>query len=186
MGSLSFKTNQDFYILGLWLADNYWRSSSVGLSSTNPILLERFRQFLRKVCPTHSIKEHVYLPERGSKRKLISKNVYVNCRPLTRDFMKYKHIKELSISKKFLPAYFAGRIDGDGHVDRKYRTGIRIVYSDKEDAERDLRLLKKLNSNPASLYFYKAANTWVLYFRKEFLRKIQPKIAKFALKLRNL
>lgn len=186
MGSLSFKTNQDFYILGLWLADNYWRSGSVGLSSTNPLLLERFRQFLRKVCPTHPIKEVVYYPEEGKKRKLISKNVYVNCRPLTRDFMEYKHKKELSISKKFLPAYFAGRIDGDGHVDRKYRTGIRIVYSDREDASRDLRLLKLLNDNPASLYFYKGANTWVLYFRKEFLKKIQPKIAKFALKLRNL
>ena len=100
--------------------------------------------------------------------------------------MEYKHIKELLIPLRYLPAYFAGRIDGDGHVDRKYRTGIRIVYSDREDASRDLRLLKKLNNNPASLYFYKAANTWVLYFRKEFLRKIQPKIAKFALKLRNL
>ncbi len=186
MGSLSFKTNQDYYCLGLWLADNYWRSGSVGLSSTNPILLERFRQFLRKVCPTRPIKEYVYYPEEGKKRKLISRNIFVNCRPLTREFMEYKHIKELLIPLRYLPAYFAGRIDGDGHVDRKYRTGIRIVYSDREDASRDLRLLKKLNNNPASLYFYKAANTWVLYFRKEFLRKIQPKIAKFALKLRNL
>ena len=87
---------------------------------------------------------------------------------------------------KFLPAYLAGRIDGDGHVDRKYRTGIRIVYSDRKDAVRDLNLLKKLNDNPASLYYYKKANTWVIYFRKKFLNEIQPKIAKFAFKLRDL
>lgn len=186
MGSLSFKTNQDFYILGLWLADNYWRSGSVGLSSTSPILLERFSKFLKKVCPERPIKEYVYYPQEGTKRRHISRNIFVNSRPLTRAFMEYKHKKKLVIPQKSLPAYFAGRIDGDGHVDRKYRTGIRIVYSDREDASRDLRLLKLLNRNPASLYFYKGANTWVLYFRKEFLKKIQPKIAKFALKLRNL
>ncbi|MBI4157301.1 hypothetical protein HY502_00435 [Candidatus Woesebacteria bacterium] len=98
--------------------------------------------------------------------------------------MEYKHYKKLEIPSKFLPAYFAGRIDGDGHVDRKYRTGIRIAYSTKEDATRDLVLLKKLNFKPASLYRYEQANTWVLYFRKKFLKIIQPKMAKYALKLR--
>ena len=186
MGSLSFKTAEDFYILGLWLADNYWRSSSVGLSSTNEFLLERFKLFLQKVCPTHPIKETIYIPKRGEKRKLIAKNIYVNSRSLTRDFMEYKYKNNLAIPIKFLPAYLAGRIDGDGHVDRKYRTGIRIVYSDRKDAVRDLNLLKKLNDNPASLYYYKKANTWVIYFRKKFLNEIQPKIAKFAFKLRNL
>lgn len=184
MGSLNLKEAKDFYFLGLWLADCYWRSSSVGLSSTNNFLIRDFRSFLKKVCPTHPIKERIYKPEIGTKRKLVSRHVYVNSRSLTRDFMKYKHSKNLEIPLKFLPAYFAGRIDGDGHVDRKYRTGIRIAYSTKEDATRDLALLKSLNSRPASLYHYKQANTWVLYFRKNFLRKITPKMAKYALKLR--
>ncbi len=185
MGSLNlFKTAKDYYCLGLWLADGYWWSSSIGLSSTSNIFLARFRTFLKKVCPTHPIKERVYKPKEGYKRKLIAKHVYVNSRPLTRDFMEIKHKSKLAIPLKFIPAYLAGRIDGDGHVDRKHRTGIRIVYSNKEDAVRDLDLLKKLQDNPASLYQYEKANTWVLYFRKSFLNNIQPEIAKFAYKLR--
>jgi len=186
VGSLSFKSAEDFYILGLWLADNYWRSSSVGLSSTNEILLERFRLFLRRACPDHPIKEHVYLPRQGEKRKLIAKNIYVNSRSLTRDLMNFKSNKDLKIPLKFIPAYLAGRIDGDGHLDKKHRTGIRIVYSEKYDASRDLNLLKKLDENPVSLYYYRQANVWVIYFRKHFLRRIMPEITRFSIKLRNL
>lgn len=184
MGSLNlFKTAEDYYCLGLWLADGYWWSSSIGLSSTNKIFLARFEKFLKKVCPTHPIKERFYKPMEGYKRRLIAKHVYVNSRPLTREFMEIKYIDELAVPLKFIPSYLAGRIDGDGHVDKKHRTGIRIVYGNKEDAVRDLCLLKKLNDNPASLYRYERANTWVLYFKKSFLNIIQPKIAKFAYKL---
>lgn len=186
MGSLSLKTAKDYYFLGLWLADGYWWSSSIGLSSTNKVFIEGFRLFLKKICPTNPIKERTYYPGHGKKRRLVSKHIYVNSRSLTRDFMNLKHSKRFEIPLKFLPAYFAGRIDGDGHVDRKYRTGIRIAYSDKEDAVRDRNLLLKLNKKPVSLYHYTAANTWVLYFRKNFLIEIQPKIAKYCFKLKNL
>lgn len=184
MGSFSFKNNQDYYCLGLWLADGYWRSSSVGLSSTNEIFLARFERFLMKMCPTHPIKEHVYYPGSGEKRKLVAKHVYVNSRPLTRFFMDLKNVPALNISKKFLPAYFAGRIDGDGHVDLKHRSGVRIAYSNKFDAVRDLNLLKILDEEPASLYRYEKANTWVLYLRKKFLEKVKYQIAKYSLKMK--
>lgn len=187
MGSLSlFKTAEDYYCLGLWLADGYWWTSSVGLSSTNNVLIARFKTFLKKVCSTHPIKERVYKPSDRYKGRLIAKHIYVNSRSLKREFMEIKHKDKLAIPLKFMPSYLAGRIDGDGHVDKKHRTGIRIVYTDKKDAVRDLGLLKKLKDNPASLYHYIQANTWVLYFRKSFLKYIQPKIAKFAYKLRDL
>lgn len=186
MGSLSLKNANDFYFVGLWLADGYWRSSSVGLSSTNEILLSKFKSFLKEKCPTHNLKERIYFPRNGEKRKLIAKHVYVNSRLFTRFLMKIKNDGQFTVSQKFIPAYFAGRIDGDGHVDKKYRTGIRIIYSTKFDATRDLKFLKKLEENPASLYFYKKANTWVLYFRKHFLDKIIPKMKKYSLKLSDL
>lgn len=186
MGSLSLKTAEDFYILGLWPADNYWRSGSVGLSSTNESLIARFKLFLSRMCPNYPVKECIYIPHRGEKRKLVAKNVYVNSRAFAKLLMFYKHCKSLKIPLKFLPAYLAGRIDGDGHFDRKHRTGIRIVYSDKYDASRDMVLLKRLGKNPASLYYYKRANVWAIYFRKNFLKKIIPRIARFSLKLKDL
>lgn len=185
MGSKVLITVKDYYFLGLWLADGYWRSSSIGISSTNKIILSQFKKFLKKVCSTHPIKEHIYRPGKGQKRRLLAKHIYVNCRPLTRYFMNWKSKKKFTIPIKFLPAYFAGRIDGDGHVDRKYRTGVRIAYSDKKDAARDLCLLKLLGEKPASLYHYSKAGTWVLYFRKDFLRRIISKMAKFSFKLKT-
>lgn len=185
MGSLVFKQEEDYYILGLWLADGYWRSSSVGISSTSKIILSKFEKFLKKVSPNHEIKVHTYLPGVGQKRKLVAKHLYVNNRPLTRYFMELKHKEKFDIPIKYLPAYFAGRIDGDGHVDKKHRTGVRITYGTKFDALRDLCLLQKVEDYSVSLYEYKAAGTWVLYFRKDFLKKISPKIAQYSFKFKN-
>ena len=72
MGSLSFKSPFDYYILGLWLADNYWSSSAVGLCSTNKVLLSRFRKYLNKICPSLKIRERVYKPKKGSKARIIN------------------------------------------------------------------------------------------------------------------
>ena len=74
--AFSFRTSVDHYILGLWLADGYWRASSIGLTSI------------------------------------------------------------------FVPAYLAGRVDGDGHFDLKHRTGLRIAYGSGFDARRDWEILK--------------------------------------------
>ena len=185
MGSLSFKNSEDYYLLGLWLADGYWWSSSIGLSSTNEVYISRFRLFLKRLSPEHEIKEHVYRPKKGEKRKLVAKHVYINSRPLTRAFMELKVKDNLNIPKKYLPAYFAGRIDGDGHVDKKHGKGIRIAYTTRRDALRDMKLLKMLCKEPVSLYRYHQANTWVLYFRKDFMDIVQPKLAKYAYKLKD-
>ena len=98
MGSFRFKTAKDFYFLGLWLADGYWWSSSVGLSSTNDLYIEDFRSFLKKLCPEHTIKERKYDPkDKKYKGRLVSKHIYVNSRPLTRFFMDWKKKTDLKI-----------------------------------------------------------------------------------------
>lgn len=184
MGSRVLKSAKDYYFLGLWLADGYWRSSSIGLSSTNKTYLIEFEGFLKKIAPGYDIKERIYKPKKGEKRSLIAKHIYVNSRKLTRFFMSFKSKLSLDIPFGYLPAYFAGRIDGDGHFDRKYRTGIRISYSDEKDARRDLELLFRLNNRPASLYFYSTAKTWVIYFRKKFFNEFFPRLYKYSHKLK--
>ena len=79
-----FKTAEDFYILGLWLADGYWRSSSIGLTSVTPLLIDKFTNFLSRVAPAHPIKKRVYPVKEGSKRKQLAVQVYINNRYLTR------------------------------------------------------------------------------------------------------
>ena len=180
MGSkFSFETAEDFYILGLWLADGYWRSSSIGLTSVNLLLIDKFANFLLRVAPSHPIKKRVYLVKEGEKRKQTAIQVYINNRPLTRLFVSLK-TGALSIPKPFLLAYLAGRIDGDGHVDTKHRSGIRIAYSSNEDAARDLKMFGLANM---SLYQYKAAGTYVLYLKKNFRDQISKEIGKYSLKL---
>lgn len=141
----AFKSAEDFYILGLWLADGYWRSSSIGLTSVNPRLIDRFSKFLLRVKKSEfKIKKRIYQPDGISKRKQTAVQVYINNRTLTRFFISTK-TGELSIPIKYRSAYLAGRIDGDGHIDTKHRSGIRIAYSSKEDALRDQLMFGKTN-----------------------------------------
>ncbi len=184
----SFKQAIDFlgvepqafaYILGLWLADGYWWSSSIGLTSVNPVLIDKFTKFLLRVAPSHPIKKRIYPVKVGEKRKQEATQVYINNRPLTRLFMSFK-TGDLYVPKPFLMAYLAGRIDGDGHIDTKHRSGIRIAYSSKEDATRDQELFGKAN---VSLYQYKAARTFVLYLKKNYRDRIAQAIKKYSVKL---
>lgn len=180
MGSkFFFKTAEDFYILGLWLADGYWRSSSIGLTSVSPILISKFSKFLLRVAPSHSLKKRIYPVRIGDKRKQEATQVYINSRSLTRLFMSFK-TGDLYVPKSYLLAYLAGRIDGDGHIDTKHRSGIRIAYSSFEDASRDQELFGNTN---VSLYQYKAARTFVLYLRKIYRNRISEEIKKYSVKL---
>ena len=174
-----FKTAEDFYILGLWLADGYWRSSSIGLTSVNTILIRRFSDFLLRVAPSHPLKERIYPVKVGEKRKQTATQVYLNNRPLTRLFMATK-TGVLNIPSRFILAYLAGRIDGDGHIDTKHRSGIRIAYSSMTDALRDQELFGRTNVN---LYQYKAARTFVLYLKKDYRDQIMKAIKKYSVKL---
>lgn len=180
MGSkFFFKTAEDFYILGLWLADGYWWSSSIGLTSVNPVLIDKFTKFLLRVAPSHPIKKRIYEVKAGEKRKQTAIQVYINNRPLTRLFMATK-TEVLHIPKPYLLAYLAGRIDGDGHVDTKHRSGIRIAYTSKDDALRDQKLFGETN---VSLYQYLAARTFVLYLKKDYRNRISQEIKKYSVKL---
>ncbi len=176
-----FKTAQDFYILGLWLADGYWRSSSIGLTSVNLQLIKRFAAFLKRAAPKHCIKKRVYGLDNKSKRKQIAIQIYVNSRALTRLFISYKTADKIDVPNKFLSAYLAGRIDGDGYIDTKHRSGIRIAYSSKQDALRDLYLLG--GNKYISFYHYKASRTFVLYLKKHYREKIKEETKKFSVKL---
>lgn len=175
----SFCTAEDFYILGLWLADGYWRSSSVGLTSVNSRLTERFVRFLQRAAPRHPLKHRIYPLDGRGKRKQVATQVYVNSRALTRVFTATK-TGALSVPSYGIPAYLAGRIDGDGHVDTKHRSGIRIAYGNMFDAQRDRRLFGEAN---VSLYRYSAARTIVLYLRKHYRERIEPSVRKFSVKL---
>ena len=174
----SFKTAEDFYILGLWLADGYWWSSSIGLTSVNPILIDKFTKFLLRVAPSHPIKKRIYPVKAGEKRKQTAIQVYINNRPLTRMFMLTK-TEDLNVPSEKLLAYLAGRIDGDGHIDTKHRSGIRIAYSSKDDALRDQKLFGETN---VSLYQYTAARTFVLYLKKHYRERIAKAIKKYSVK----
>ena len=104
----------------------------------------------------------------------------MNNRALTRTFLRYK--KQLpKIPTRYLPAYLAGRIDGDGHVDAKHRKGcIRIAYGTLFDAQRDQQLLGKTN---VSLYQYTAAKTFVLYLKKAYRVETLTLVSLFSVKL---
>lgn len=175
----AFKSAEDFYILGLWLADGYWRSSSIGLTSVNLKLIDKFNKFLLRVKLEYPIKKRIYQPDGKSKRKQTAVQIYINNRILTRLFMSTK-TGELFIPLKYQLAYLAGRIDGDGHIDTKHRSGIRIAYSSKEDALRDQLMFGKANM---SLYQYTAARTYVLYLKKQFRDKILLKLKLYSVKL---
>ncbi|MBI2595080.1 MAG: hypothetical protein HYW38_02390 [Candidatus Colwellbacteria bacterium] len=180
MGSkFFFKTAEDFYILGLWLADGYWRTSSIGLTSVDQRLVNRFTNFLLKVAPSHPVKERIYLADGKSKRKQTAVQVYINSRSLTRVFLTFK-TGDLNVPRHYLVAYLAGRIDGDGHIDTKHRTGIRIAYSSREDARRDQLLFGEAN---VSLYQYQAARTFVLYLKKSYREQVLSKLKKYSVKL---
>jgi hypothetical protein len=165
----TLKTSDDYYILGLWLADGYWRTSSIGLTSVTDDLIERFKKFLMNNFPERNIKYGKHC-------------VYINMRSLVRIFMKFKS-GDLIVPREFILAYLAGRIDGDGHVDRKHRSGIRIAYGSEFDAKRDESLLLAYQSNSVSLYRYKTARTWVIYLRKNFLQDILSKLSLYSWKL---
>ena len=174
-----FKSAEDYYILGLWLADGYWRSSSIGLTSINQKLINRFEIFLKRVSFDHPIKKRIYEVREGDKRKHKAIQIYVNSRSLTRLFMKAK-AGNLLIPKRYLYSYLAGRIDGDGCIDTKYRSGIRIAYSSRKDASRDQTLIGK---NNASVYHYCSANTYVIYLKKHYREKIWKELSRFCFKL---
>lgn len=64
----NLKTKEDAYIIGLWCADGYHRTSSIGISNTDTDLIERFREFFLKFLPEERIKLRTYNPDKLKRR----------------------------------------------------------------------------------------------------------------------
>jgi len=168
-----FSSEKDAYILGLWCADNYWWASSIGLSNTDPDLIARFRKFLR----IHFSEDRI---------KFNDNHLFVNSRPLLREFIIAKNSLENFKKVKIIKAYFAGRFDGDGSVDKNLRSDCRIVYGKKNEAKMDKKLLKRIGINKTKIYYYKSARTFCLYVSRYESKKFLNIILPYSLKLQKL
>lgn len=192
MGSYSslLTKSQDSYILGLWGADKYVRTSSIGLSNTNLLLINRFAGFLISRFPKDRLRLRIYgneVPEnfegtkstfcKGSKNKKPAFHIYVNCRPLVREFVFALGNRSL-LQGESVYSYFAGRFDGDGSisVDTKGAKFCRIVYGNLKDLQKDRVLL---NNVKTSVYRYRRAGTYCLYFSTETLNKFLERISPY-------
>ena len=179
MGSTStnfcnfFSNEKDAYILGLWCADSYWWASSIGLSNTDSDLIERFREFLKEHFPDERIKFN-------------RSHLFVNSRPLLREFMAAKQNLENLRKVEVIRAYFAGRFDGDGSIDKNLRNDCRIVYGRKNEAETDKRILRRIGINNTKIYYYKTAKTFCLYISRYEAKRFLENIKSYSLKLQKL
>lgn len=171
----NLKTRDDAYIAGLWCADGYHRTSSIGISNVDVDLVEKFKEFFLKIFPAERIKVRIYNPDQF-KRRTKAYHLYVNSRPLLKRFKDFK--SNVNIESDLIPAYFAGRFDGDGSVAKDFYRDCRIVYSNREEAIRDLELLKSINFSKMKVYEYKGARTFCLYISRleteKFLSAIYP------------
>ena len=168
-----FSQEEDAYILGLWCADSYWWSSSIGLSNAESDLIERFRKFLRKHFPENRIKFN-------------RNHLFVNSRPLLREFIFAKSNLNRFKDIKIIQAYLAGRFDGDGSIDKNLRNDCRIVYGKKEEAEMDKKFVKKIGVDNTKIYYYRSANTFCLYVSRYQAEQFLENILPYSLKLQKL
>jgi len=168
-----FSSEKDAYILGLWCADSYWWTSSIGLSNTDPDLVEIFRKFLKRF----------FL---GNRIKFNRNHLFVNSRPLLREFISAKNRLDDLKDTKIIRAYLAGRFDGDGSIDKNLRNDCRIVYGRKSEAEKDKEFLKKIDISNVKVYYYKTARTFCLYISRYEVKKFLESISPYSVKLQKL
>lgn len=168
-----FLKEEDAYILGLWCADGYWWSSSIGLSNIDSDLILKFKNFLKRFFPENRIKFN-------------RNHLFVNSRPLLREFVSAKKELENLKGPKIIKAYFAGRFDGDGSIDKNLRNDCRIVYSRKNEAEIDKKLLEKIGITNTKIYYYKSAKTFCFYISRYEAKKFIKSILPYSLKLQKL
>lgn len=185
------------YILGLWCADGYHRTSSVGLSNINVKLIKRFMRYLLSLFDEDRLRLRVYVPRsyregfslNGWKIKKVSvlsvtkaKNpsyhIYVNSRPFLRE-LREKRSQLVNLDNRNIIPYFAGRFDGDGSVDKDGRRDFRVVYGNLREAELDKELLQKARpSYILKVYRYKKARTYCLYVSRfnseDLIQSLKP------------
>ncbi len=178
------KSINDYYILGLWCADGYHWTSSIGLSSIDRALIQKFREFLLKLFSEERIKLYQYTT---GKRRYVGYKLYVNCRPLLRIFKGFKKNEERSIENvEAIRAYIAGRFDGDGCISKSLKQDCRISYGDYRDAKLDYDLLPSMGITRAKIYTYRTSNTFVIYISRFDTEKFIESIGKYSIKLQKL
>lgn len=183
------------YAIGLWCADGYWWSSSIGISNVEPELVIRFARYLVTVLPPERLRLRIYKVDGSEpdpqvvaltqsisirpafKMKRTAYHLYVNSRPLVRCFNKWRELLD-DVPVEYLGSYFAGRFDGDG----SFGTTPRIAYTSRDEAETDVRLLKKAGVHRTSVLYYAKANEYCIYIHKASLERFRQLIEPFSLK----
>jgi hypothetical protein len=186
------------YALGLWCADGYWWSSSIGISNINPELVLRFSGFLSRCLSSDRLRLRIYqvdgsesdprvleLTSRISirpacKMKHTAYHLYVNSRPLVRHFLSLEENLQ-QMPDEYVGAYFAGRFDGDG----SWGETPRIAYSSRDEAQQDTRLLGRVRIEPVSVYEYKKANEFCIYFHKSTWTRFRDLIEPYSWKIHH-
>src|SRR3989344_5854759 len=178
------KSKEDYYILGLWCADGYHWTSSIGLSNIDLVLIQKFRNFLSKLFTKDRIKLDKY--DTG-KRRYVGYKLYVNCRPLLRIFKKFNDGDERKLTNvDAIRAYVAGRFDGDGCISKDLKRDCRISYGNYQDAKLDYDLLPSIGVKNVKLYRYRTSNTFVIYVQTKDIDKFLENIRKYSVKLQKL
>ena len=195
---------EDAYILGLWCADGYHRSSSIGLSNTDVSLIRRFSEYLLRRFPKERLRLRSYIPVSSEKSQIynfgivdkisccsvrkarqISYHLYVNSRPLLREFRESRR-NLANIESEFVIPYIAGRFDGDGSIGKDIKRDFRITYTSKPEAEIDKSLLEKVCPYQIKIYRYRKAKTFVLYCSRIDSSKLAKDLFLYSIKLQRL
>src|SRR3989344_3025111 len=194
------KYKNDCYAFGLWCADGYHRSSSIGITNIDIRLVERFREFLLKEFSESRLRLRIYhphgmQPDKSLFRHLstnivsypmrksahVALQLYLNSRPLLRLMQASRKNVELMSERQQIAAYFAGRFDGDGSVNADAKTYCRIAYSNREETEVDQRLLAKIGIDISSVYHYRHAQEYCLYVSKNIAQSFIGTISRNAI-----
>ncbi len=177
MSDLVVKDADEAYALGLWCADSYWWSSSIGISNVEPELVIRFARYLEGILGPDRLRIRIYevpgdfpderilgLTERISirppskKTKRTAYHAYVNSRALVRQFFAARErLKE--IPPHLIGPYLAGRFDGDGNLGNTPR----IAYTTQREAEIDAELLAAAGVRHTSVLHYRSVNEFCVY-----------------------
>ena len=180
----NLKTKDDAYIVGLWCADGYHRTSSIGISNTDTDLIEKFKEFFLKFLTAERLKLRIYNPD-IFKRRTKAYHLYVNSRPLLRKFKEFKNNVSGYISEDLILPYIAGRFDGDGSVANDFYQDCRIVYGSREETENDLALMELLGFQKMKIYYYRSAKTFCLYFSRLETNKFLSLIYPYSIRLQK-
>jgi len=115
------------------------------------------------------------------KMKRTAYHVYVNSRPLLREFRAGRS-NLMNLDSEVIGPYFAGRFDGDGAFGTRRVPGARIAYGTREEAAIDADLLARTGIRFTSIHSYAKANEHCIYIKKPDLVRFGDLIASHSWK----